>query len=209
MRLASDRETNRQRRARKSAHPGRDGASQAGAARPGAHTTANGDAAGQAGNSGNAQVASAGGPLANGMARASAPASHVSAGPSPTPMRAFLRSFVFAWRGLVYAIRTQRNARVHALIGAAAVALGIVLHISAVEFAILFVAITLVFVAEMFNTVAEACVDMITNEYHPLAQIAKDVAAGAVLLNAILSVVIGLFVFVPHLWPLVVRWLGW
>lgn len=122
------------------------------------------------------------------------------ADPCPGPARAtFLRSFVFAWNGLVYAIRTQRNARVHALIGTAAIILGLVLRISPVEFAMVFVAITLVFIAEMFNTVAEACVDLATQEYHPLARIAKDVAAGAVLLNAMLSVVIGALVFGPHL----------
>ncbi|HEX6540561.1 MAG TPA: diacylglycerol kinase family protein [Ktedonobacterales bacterium] len=116
---------------------------------------------------------------------------------------AFLRSFVYAWQGLVYAIRTQRNARVHAAIGAGAIVLGLVLRISPVEFAMIFVAITLVFIAEMFNTVAEACVDLATREYHPLAKIAKDVAAGAVLLNAILSVIIGILVFGPHLLALV------
>ena len=120
----------------------------------------------------------------------------------------FLRGFVYAWNGLVYAIRTQRNARVHAAIGSAAILLGILLRISTVEFAMVFVAITLVFIAEMFNTVTEAVVDLITNEYHPLARIAKDVAAGAVLLNAMLSVVIGALVFLPHLVPLVLRWLG-
>jgi diacylglycerol kinase len=119
--------------------------------------------------------------------------------PSSRDRAAFLRSFVYAAHGLVYAIRTQRNARVHAVIGAGAIVLGLVLRISPVEFAMIFVAITLVFIAEMFNTVAEACVDLVTREYHPLAKIAKDVAAGAVLLNAILSVVIGILVFGPHL----------
>jgi diacylglycerol kinase len=119
--------------------------------------------------------------------------------PGSRDRAAFLRSFVYAAHGLVYAIRTQRNARVHAVIGAGAIVLGLVLRISPVEFAMIFVAITLVFIAEMFNTVAEACVDLVTREYHPLAKIAKDVAAGAVLLNAILSVVIGILVFGPHL----------
>jgi diacylglycerol kinase len=122
--------------------------------------------------------------------------------------RAFLRSFVYAWRGLWHAVRTQRNARVHLTIAAAAIALGLWLGIAPVEWAMVFVAITGVFVAEMFNTVAEACVDLTTREFHPLARVAKDVAAGAVLANAILSVVIGLFVFGPHLWPLLLRLLG-
>jgi diacylglycerol kinase len=125
---------------------------------------------------------------------------------------AFLGGFVHAWHGLVHAIRTQRNARVHAFLGACAVALGLWLGISPVEFAMVFVAITGVFIAEMFNTVAEACVDLVTDEYHPLARIAKDVAAGAVLLNAMLSVMIGLLVFLPHMWlrfaPLLWPYLG-
>lgn len=129
--------------------------------------------------------------------------------PGATPgWRAFPRSFVYAWRGLWHAVRTQRNARVHLTIAATAIALGLWLGIAPVEWAMVFVAITGVFVAEMFNTVAEACVDLATQEFHPLARVAKDVAAGAVLANAILSVVIGLFVFLPHLWPLLVRLLG-
>lgn len=125
--------------------------------------------------------------------------SPANADPSAPQRAAFLRSFVYAWHGLVYAIRTQRNARIHAVIGAGAIVLGVLLRISPVEFAMVFVAITLVFIAEMFNTVAEACIDLVTREYHPLAKIAKDVAAGAVLLNAILSVIIGILVFGPHL----------
>ena len=114
----------------------------------------------------------------------------------------FIASFRYAFSGLWYALRTQRNARVHVSIAILAIILGIVLHISAVEFALVFVAITSVFIAEMFNTVFELCVDIAAPDYHPLAKIAKDVAAGAVLLSAMLAVVIGLFVFVPHIWHL-------
>jgi len=111
----------------------------------------------------------------------------------------FIAGFKYAFSGLWYALRTQRNARVHVGIAILAILLGIVLHISAVEFALVFVAITGVFIAEMFNTVIELCIDLASPDYHPLAKIAKDVAAGAVLLSAMLSIVIGLFVFVPHL----------
>jgi diacylglycerol kinase len=114
----------------------------------------------------------------------------------------FIAGFGHAFRGLWYALRTQRNARVHVSIAILAILLGIVLRISAVEFTMVFVAITGVFIAEMFNTVFELCVDLASPEYHPLAKIAKDVAAGAVLLSAMLSVVIGVFVFGPHLWGL-------
>ena len=114
----------------------------------------------------------------------------------------FIAGFRHAFRGLWYALRTQRNARVHVCIAILAILLGVALHISSVEFAMVFVAITGVFIAEMFNTVFELCIDLASPDYHPLAKIAKDVAAGAVLLSAILSVVIGLFVFGPHLWDL-------
>jgi undecaprenol kinase/diacylglycerol kinase (ATP) len=125
--------------------------------------------------------------------------------PSSPPKSAwakFIASFGYAFQGLWYALRTQRNARVHTILAILATILGVVLHISAVEFAIIFIAIAGVFVAEMFNTVFELCVDLASPEYHPLAKIAKDVAAGAVLLSAILSIVIGLFIFGPHLWLL-------
>ena len=114
----------------------------------------------------------------------------------------FIAGFRHAFRGLWYALRTQRNARVQVCIAILAILLGVALHISTVEFAMVFVAITGVFIAEMFNTVFELCIDLASPDYHPLAKIAKDVAAGAVLLSAILSVVIGLFVFGPHLWDL-------
>jgi diacylglycerol kinase len=127
-----------------------------------------------------------------------------AASPSATPARAtFLRSFAYAFAGVRYAIRTQRNARIHVFIALLAVGAGLWLGINPVEWALVFVAITGVFIAEMINTVAEACVDLATQEFHPLAKVAKDVAAGTVLLNALLSIIIGLFVFGPHLFPLI------
>jgi len=128
--------------------------------------------------------------------------------PPQPPKRAwarFIAGFGYAFSGLWYALRTQRNARVHVAIAILAILLGIILHISAVEFAMIFVAITAVFMAEMFNTVFELCIDLTSTEYHPLAKIAKDISAGAVLLSAMLAIVIGLFVFGPHLWSLIPR----
>ena len=111
----------------------------------------------------------------------------------------FIAGFGYAFQGLWYALCTQRHARIHILIAILAITMGVVLHISAVEFALVFIAITGVFTTEMLNTVAQLCVDLASPEYHPLAKIAKDVAAGAVLVNAILSIIIGLFIFLPHL----------
>jgi diacylglycerol kinase len=115
----------------------------------------------------------------------------------------FIAGFGFAFSGLWHAIRTQVNMKVHIALAVLALALGIVLHISAIEFALVFVAIAGVMIAEMFNTVIELCVDLASPSYHPLAKIAKDVAAGAVLLSAIMAVIIALFVFGPHLWALI------
>lgn len=110
----------------------------------------------------------------------------------------FVAGFRSAFHGLWYTLYTQRHARIHGGVALLAIVSSLVLHISAVEFAILFVAITGVFTTEMLNTVAELCVDLASPQYHPLAKIAKDVAAGAVLVNAMLSVIIGLCIFLPH-----------
>jgi diacylglycerol kinase len=123
--------------------------------------------------------------------------------PPKTEWGKFIAGFVYAFQGLGYTFRTQRNIRVHATIAVIAIILGIILRISALEFAMVFIAITSVFSAEMFNTVIELSIDLSTPEYHPLAKIAKDVAAGAVLFSAFLAIIIGLFVFGPHLWILI------
>ncbi len=123
--------------------------------------------------------------------------------PQKRGLAKFIAGFGFAFRGLWHAISTQINMKVHISIAIIAIALGIILHISAVEFAIIFLAIAGVLITEMFNTVIELCVDLASPAYHPLAKIAKDVAAGAVLLSAIMSLIIALFIFGPHLWALV------
>jgi diacylglycerol kinase len=113
--------------------------------------------------------------------------------------RKFIAGFGHAFRGLWYAMRTQRNMPVHTTIAVVVIIASILLHLSPVEFALIFVAITGVFIAEMFNTVLELCIDLASPQYHDLAKIAKDVAAGAVLANAMLSIIIGLFTLGPHL----------
>ncbi len=119
--------------------------------------------------------------------------------------RNIVESFRFAFAGLWYALRTQRNTRIHLIIAAAAIALGVWLGLSLTQWAVLTLTIGFVLVSEMLNTVAETLVDMISPDYHPLAKIIKDVTAGAVLLTAIVSVIIGLLVLGPPLW---VRVLG-
>jgi diacylglycerol kinase len=101
---------------------------------------------------------------------------------------------------LWYALRTQRNTRIHLTIAAIVIALGIWLGLSFTEWAVLVLTIGFVLVSEMLNTVAEALVDLVSPEYHPQAKIVKDVAAGVVLLGAIIAVLVGLLVLGPLLW---------
>jgi diacylglycerol kinase len=114
------------------------------------------------------------------------------------PKSNFWRSFEFAGQGVWHAVRHQRNMRVHLVAAAAAVVAGLVLKISAVGWACVLLAIGLVLTAEMLNTVVEALVDLYTDEYHPLAKIAKDTAAGAVLISSAAALGVGIAVFVPR-----------
>jgi diacylglycerol kinase (ATP) len=121
---------------------------------------------------------------------------------APGPRRAgleFLRSFSFAGQGVWHSVRTQRNLRVHAAAAAAAVIAGIVLRIGPVQWACVALAIGMVLVAEIFNTVVEAMIDLQTQQFHPLAKIAKDAAAGAVLIASVAAIGVAIAVFVPRL----------
>ncbi len=115
---------------------------------------------------------------------------------------AFKFSLRYALSGVFFVMRTERNAQIEGGIALLAVALGLVLGISTVEWAVLFALIGLVLALEILNTAVEAVVDLTTAEYHPLAKIAKDSAAGAVLWAAGCSVLVGLFIFGPRLWRL-------
>jgi diacylglycerol kinase len=126
--------------------------------------------------------------------------------PQKSEWSKFIAGFGYAFSGLWYALCTQRNARVHVAIATLAIVMGIVLRISAADLAIIFIAIASVFIAELFNTVFELCVDLASPHYHPLAKRAKDIAAGAVLLSAVLAVVIGLLVLGPPLWNVIYRY---
>lgn len=119
--------------------------------------------------------------------------------------RNILDSFRFAFSGLWYALRTQRNTRIHLIVAAVVIALGVWLNLSPGQWAVLTLTIGFVLVSEMLNTVAETLVDLVSPGYHPLAKTVKDVTAGAVLLTAIVSVIVGLLVLGPPLWEKV----GW
>ena len=127
-------------------------------------------------------------------------------GPRPNQQPAvpgLILSFRYAGQGVWYAVRTQRNFRIHLMISALVIVLGLLLGLSGTEWAILSVMIAFVLTTELFNTAIEAVIDMVQPEYHPLAKVAKDAAAGGVLIVATGAVCVGLFLFVPHLIALI------
>ncbi len=120
------------------------------------------------------------------------------------PMRSanLWRSFGYAFAGLTYVLRTQRNFRIHLTVAVLVISLSLYEGLSWLQWALVTICIALVLIGEMMNTVIEAVVDLASPQYHPLAKVAKDVAAGAVLLTAFASIFVGLMVLGP---PLLLR----
>ncbi len=114
-------------------------------------------------------------------------------------MQRLIRSFGHAFAGVGHGLRTQGNLRIHVLAAVCVILAGLWLQLSTLEWAILVMAITIVISAELINTAIEAAVDRVGSEPHPLAKIAKDTAAGAVLIAAIGAVIVGLLIFGPKL----------
>jgi undecaprenol kinase len=111
-----------------------------------------------------------------------------------------LKSFHHALEGLGYVVHAERNARIHVVAAILVLVLSAWLRLGAIEWALMIVAIALVFAAEMLNTVIEITIDLITLEHNPLAKRAKDVAAGATLVAAVAAAVMGLVILGPPLW---------
>jgi diacylglycerol kinase len=115
-------------------------------------------------------------------------------------IRRLLRSFYFAFAGLFYLFRTQRNARIELFLGLCAMSVAWWVGISRAEWGVLVLTSFCVIILEGLNTAVEAAVDLASPEIHPLAKTAKDLAAGMVLLAAIASVAVGLIILGPPLW---------
>lgn len=111
------------------------------------------------------------------------------------------QSFSHAGRGVRLFLRTTHNAWIHVLVLLIAIGLGLYFDITHIEWMILVLTGGFVLVAEAFNTAIEIDIDLTSPEYHPYARDTKDVAAGAVLISAVTAVVVGLFIFVPHIIP--------
>jgi diacylglycerol kinase len=113
------------------------------------------------------------------------------------------RSFKFAAEGLLYAFKTQRNLRIHFFFAFLIITAGIILKVNSLEFAVLVLTIAVVISMELFNTAIEAGINLVSPSNQPLAKIAKDLGAAAVLMFAIASIIIGLLIFGPRLLALV------
>ncbi|MBC8014187.1 MAG: diacylglycerol kinase family protein [Sporomusaceae bacterium] len=114
--------------------------------------------------------------------------------------QSLLQAFKNAFAGIVYCTRFERNIKIQ--IAAAFIAGGLAwwLKLDRYEIAILLLTVVIVLVVEMINTVVEAIVDIVSPEFHPLAKIAKDIAAGAVLISAACSLLVGYLLFSGKIW---------
>lgn len=118
-------------------------------------------------------------------------------------MRAHHISFKHAYDGLITAIRTQPNFRVHISLSTLAIILGLVFQITRFEWLIIFMTIAIGLAVELLNTSVEFTVDLLTSQYHLLAKYAKDTAAAAMLVYAACSVIIGCLIFLPRIWQFI------
>ena len=119
-------------------------------------------------------------------------------GMSPAPGRrppSILESFNVAFEGIIHVLRTQRNMRIHFLIAVAVLIAALAVDVSKIELIVLLLSIAFVLIAEMINTAVEAAVDIASTSFDPMAKLAKDIAAGAVLIAAVNAVAVGYLVF--------------
>jgi diacylglycerol kinase (ATP) len=114
-------------------------------------------------------------------------------------VRKLIESFNYAVDGIIHTIKTQRNMKIHFATAILVLFISLFFKLSKFEILLLFFTISLVIIAEMFNTSIEATIDLITDQYHELAKIAKNVAAGAVFIAALNSVIVGYVIFFDKL----------
>lgn len=110
-----------------------------------------------------------------------------------------INSFKYAFEGILYAFKYEQNLTVHACATILVIVFGFIYNISLVEWLVIFLIIGLVIATELINTSIEATIDLITDQTHPLAKVAKDTAAGAVLVFGFTAIIIGCIVFIPKI----------
>ena len=108
-------------------------------------------------------------------------------------------SFKYAFRGILDALKSETNLKIHFIISIVVILLAIYLEFSALEFTVLFLTISLVIILEFINTVVEKLSDIVHPDKSEKVRIVKDISAGAVLIGAVASIIIGVFLFLPKL----------
>jgi len=111
----------------------------------------------------------------------------------------FINSLSHAIEGFRYLYRTQNNVRIHLFITIAIIILSMILRISLIEWGLIILTMALVWITESFNTVYERLFDLVDPNINPIIKIGKDVSAAAVLISAIVSIIIGILIFIPRL----------
>lgn len=106
-----------------------------------------------------------------------------------------LDSFNFAFEGIIHVLRTQRNLRIHFAVAIAVLVVALIVNVTKVELIVLLLSITFVLIAEMLNSAIEAAIDIATTSFDPMAKLAKDIAAGAVLIATANAIIVGYLVF--------------
>jgi undecaprenol kinase len=119
--------------------------------------------------------------------------------PQISEWKRFYRSFSFAWSGIIQTFKTERNFQIHVLISIIILIVGYFVHFTKFEWIVILFLIGGMLALELMNTALEHVVDLITSEFKPLAKAAKDAAAGAVFVYAILSVIIGIIILSNHI----------
>lgn len=109
------------------------------------------------------------------------------------------KSFGYAFEGIWTGMKKERNMKIHCCAAVMVVIAGLVVKLTVMEWCICLILCGLVMSLELVNTAVEAVVDLVTEERKPLAKLAKDTAAGAVLISAIIAAIVGLLIFVPHI----------
>lgn len=118
---------------------------------------------------------------------------------APFSWKARLKSFVYAWQGVVWFFKRERNAQVHLAATVLVLVLSVTLGTNKWEAIAVVFSVAFVWITEMVNTAIEKAMDFISAERHPQVKLVKDLAAGAVLIASVAAVLVGCFIFIPKL----------
>lgn len=120
-------------------------------------------------------------------------------------IRRFINSLINSYEGLRYAYTHEQSLLLHVFFSVVAIVCGILFEITGTQWILLFLVMTVIIVAELLNTAIEATVDLVTDEFHPLAKVAKDCGSAAALVAALLASIVGAYVFIPQILELIFK----